>query len=322
VGANFIPSTAINQLEMWQADTFDPQTIDRELGWAASIGMNAMRVFLHDLAWDQDPSGLKDRMRQYLAIAWSHRIRTMFVLFDDCWNPDPKPGTQPEPKPGVHNSGWVRSPGNGKRNAPGFPAGLETYVRDIISSFRSDDRILLWDLYNEPGNSGYEAASLPLLERSFQWAREERPTQPLTAGIWKESLSDLSAFQAANSDVISFHNYADSEDLFKNIRRMSSLDRPILCTEYVARGAKSLFQTCLPVLRENQVGAFNWGLVSGKSQTIWPWGSPEQSGKDWKSLEPPLWHHDVFRRDGSPFDPEETSIISSLTGRNRKRPHP
>src|SRR5512133_1841758 len=111
VGCNFIPSTAINQLEMWQADSFDMKTIDRELGWAAAIGFNSMRVFLHDLVWQADAEGFKQRIKQYLAVAERHGILTMFVFFDDCWNTDPHLGRQPEPIPGVHNSGWVQSPG-------------------------------------------------------------------------------------------------------------------------------------------------------------------------------------------------------------------
>jgi len=100
VGSNYIPGTAINQLEMWQADSFDPATIDRELGWAEGIGMNTMRVFLHDLAWQQDAQGFLHRMDTFLAIAARHRIRPVFVLFDSCWDPAPTPGRQRAPVPG------------------------------------------------------------------------------------------------------------------------------------------------------------------------------------------------------------------------------
>ncbi len=90
VGADFLPSTAINELEMWQADTFDPVTIDRELGWAEAIGMNTMRVFLHNLLWEQDPKGFSQRIDQFLAICARHHIRPVFVLFDSCWDPQPQ----------------------------------------------------------------------------------------------------------------------------------------------------------------------------------------------------------------------------------------
>src|SRR5688572_24137605 len=80
VGANYIPATAINELEMWQADTFDPKRIDTELAWAESIGMNTMRVFLHDLAWKQDAPGFRKRIDTFLSIAAKHKIKPMLVL--------------------------------------------------------------------------------------------------------------------------------------------------------------------------------------------------------------------------------------------------
>jgi hypothetical protein len=313
VGANFTPSTAINQLEMWQSETFDPATIDRELGWAAGIGMNAMRVFLHYLVWTRDPKGFKSRIKKYLSLAWKHRIRTVFVFFDDCWSPDPKTGKQPDPRPGVHNSGWLQCPGAKQVTDTALHPVLEKFVKDIIKSFKTDRRILAWDLYNEPGNSNHGSETLPLLEKSVDWARSVNPVQPLTIGLWSDSLKDLNSFQIANSDIISFHNYNDSENLKAQITRLRELGRPLLCTEYLARGQKSFFQTCLPVLKNEKTGAFNWGLVAGKTQTIWPWNSPEQPGKVWNTIEPPLWHHDVFRRDGTPYDREETDCIRKLT---------
>ena len=173
-GSNFNPSTAINQLEMWQAGSFDPITIDRELGWAAEIGMNCMRVYLHHVAWEVDPEGFKNRMDQYMQIAGKHGIKTMFVFFDDCWNATYQAGPQPEPKPGVHNSGWVRDPGDLLFDKPELINTLEAYVRDVMNHFRNDKRIVMWDLYNEPGNSGYGDKSMPLLQKVFERSEERR----------------------------------------------------------------------------------------------------------------------------------------------------
>src|SRR5277367_5131966 len=97
VGANYIPSDAINQLEMFQAATFNPALNDKELGLGESIGMNTMRVFLQDQLWDQDPKGFTDRLNQFLAIAAKHHIRPLLVLFDSCWDPYPKLGPQHPP---------------------------------------------------------------------------------------------------------------------------------------------------------------------------------------------------------------------------------
>lgn len=315
VGANFIPSTAINQLEMWQADTFDPETIDRELGWAADVGMNVMRVFLHDLLWDADPRGFVERVDRYLAIADRHGIRTMLVLFDNVWDPEAHLGPQPAPVPGVHNSGWVQSPAKQETlafaNDAALQARLERYVKEVLGAFRDDRRVLMWDLLNEPGNSNIHTGCLPLLEAAFRWAREVAPSQPLTAGSWfLQTWAQVSKTSLHLSDVATFHNYDTEPDTAALIGRLRGYtDRPLVCTEYMARTVGSTFQTHLPLFRDQHVGAIHWGLVSGKTQTIWPWGSLPNPGVD----EPPLWFHDVFRADGTPYDAAETDFIRAIT---------
>jgi len=309
VGCNFLPSTAINQLEMWEAETFDTTTIDRELGWAEGIGFNTLRVFLHNLVWENDHDGFKKRINIFLNITSRHHIKPLFVFFDDCWNPEPKYGKQPDPKPGVHNSGWMRSPNMSIHNDPSKWDVLEKYVKDILSTFKDDDRILLWDLYNEPGNSDYNASSMPLLKKIFEWAWSVRPSQPLTAGVWYDN-KDFNEFQLNNSDVITFHNYNKADDLEKEIQDLQKRGRPVICTEYMARTHGSTFEQNLPVLKKYNVGAINWGFVSGKSNTIFPWGSKEGSP------EPKVWFHDVFRKDGTPFDPNEVALIKKLTEKN------
>ncbi len=305
VGCDFIPSTAINQLEMWQDATFDPGTIDRELGWAADIGMNAVRVYLHDRVWQADAEGFKRRIDRYLDLAARKGIRTLFVLFDDCWNKDPKLGKQPEPIPGIHNSGWMQSPGSKIVADPSGWVRLESYVKGVVAAFAADERILMWDLYNEPGNNGLGDRSLPLLQAAFGWARAARPQQPLTAGIWYDNQA-LIDFQLEASDVVTFHNYNDASSLSEQIRRLKALGRPVICTEYMARTRGSRFATHLPIFKQEQVGCFNWGLVSGKTQTIYPWGSP--GGEP----EPEVWFHDIFHQDGTPFDRAEVELIVKL----------
>ncbi len=306
VGCNFIPSSAINQLEMWQADTFDPKTIDRELDWAAGMGLNTMRVFLHDLAWEDDAAGFKKRINQYLDLAGKHQIRTLFVLFDDCWNQHPKIGKQPDPVPGVHNSGWVQSPGSALVTNPKTWPKLEKYVKDIVSTFAGDKRIVMWDLYNEPGNNGLDEKSLPLVQAVFRWARDAKPQQPLTVGVWYGN-KKLNQYQLEASDLITFHNYNKADDLRRQIQDLKKLGRPVICTEYMARTQGSKFQTHLPIFKEEKVGCYNWGFVSGKTQTVFPWGSKKDSP------EPKLWFHDILRRDGTPFDPAEVAAIKKQT---------
>lgn len=306
-GADYIPHNAINQLEMWQADTFSPDVIDREFALAESIGFNTMRVFLHSIAWKEDPQGFKKRIDQFLSIAQKHHIQPMFVFFDDCWNKTAHAGKQPAPKPGVHNSGWVQDPGQpASQDEANFPE-LEKYVKDILGAFGKDDRILAWDLYNEPGNSGKEDKSLPLLKAVFRWAREAAPQQPVTAGLWNWSFEKLNAFQVANSDIITYHDYEDSLWHLRVVRLLKSFGKPLICTEYMARRNKSLFKTILPMLKNEHVGAINWGFVTGKTNTKYAWDTPIPDGS-----EPKLWFHDIFREDYTPYKQDEVNLIKKL----------
>ena len=308
-GCDFIPSTAINQLEMWQAESFDTATIDRELGYAQSIGLNCMRVFLHHLAWQQNPEGFKKRMKEYLAISSGKNIKTIFVFFDDCWNETYHAGTQPAPKPGVHNSGWLRDPGKLLYDDPALMKLLESYVKDVLRTFRNDQRVLLWDLYNEPGNSNYQNKSMVLLKNVFQWSRETNPMQPLTAGVWNKDLVDLNRYQLEASDIISYHNYENEKAHLEVIDSLRKYGRPLVCTEYMARLRNSTFFNIMPMLKKENVAAINWGLVSGKTNTKYAWDSPMPDG-----AEPKIWFHDIFRPDGTPYSEAEIDLIRSLTG--------
>jgi hypothetical protein len=326
VGANFLPSTAINELEMWQAETFDTATIAKELKWAASIGMNTMRVFLHDLVYKQDPEGFKKRIDIFLRIAARYKIKPLLVLFDSCWDPFPHLGKQHEPAPFLHNSGWVQSPGADALKDPTQYPRLKKYVTGIVSHFKNDKRVLGWDVWNEPDNTNnssygrfepYNKVELvhDLLEKVFVWTRSAAPSQPITAGIWagnwsvEDSLKPIEKLMIEQSDVISFHNYDKAEEFEKRIQWLQRYGRPLLCTEYMSRGNGSTFEGSLPVAKKYRVAAINWGLVSGKSQTIFPWDS-------WKikyTAEPDLWFHDIFRKDGTPYKQEEVDLIKQLT---------
>ena len=328
-GANYIPADAINELEMWQAETFDPAQIDRELGWAQQkFGMNTMRVFLHDLAWRQDPQGFKRRMDQFLAIAARHGVRPIFVLFDSCWDPNPKAGPQHPPIPGVHNSGWLQSPGREDLLNPANDARLRAYVEDVVGAFADDPRVLAWDVWNEPDNEGggtYEDKSSykselarieTLLPQVFAWARSRRPLQPLTSGIWagddwspKGKLWPIQRIQLTQSDIISFHNYGWPEEFESRIAQLRSWGRPLLCTEWLARSAGSTVDAILPVARRENVGMVNWGFVKGKIQTWLPWDSWDRP----YTLKPPtIWFHDLVKPDGTPYREREAELFRTL----------
>lgn len=326
-GKNYIPASAINELEMWQADTFDPERIDRELGWAEGLGVNTMRVFLHDLLWKQDSRGFRKRISTFLTIADKHRIKPMFVLFDSCWDPFPKLGRQRAPRPGVHNSGWVQSPGEKALKDDRQRGRLRAYVKGVVGSFKDDNRILAWDLWNEPNNlndSSYKkeepankvARVTELLPQVYGWARTAGVSQPLTSGVWKgnwsanSELSPMEKIQLELSDVISFHNYGTPDVFEERIKWLERYGRPLLCTEYMARGNGSTFAGTLPMAKQYHVAAMNWGFAAGKTQTNLPWDSWKHPYTD---REPAIWFHEIFDSSGKPYKPEEVELILSLT---------
>ena len=331
VGSNYIPATAINQLEMWQADTFDPQRVDLELGWAEAIGLNTMRVFLHDLPWQEDAAGFQKRIDMFLAIADKHHIRILFVLFDSVWDPNPKLGKQRAPTPGVHNSGWVQSPGAAALKDSSQWPRLETYVRGVVGAFAKDKRVLGWDVWNEPSNTNVPAYGKfeppnkkeivqKLLPKVFAWAREAGATQPLTSGLWEgdyakpQKLDPIAKIQFEQSDVLSFHNYGKPSAFQKQVHELHKYGRPVICTEYMARPRKSTFQGILPIAKAEKVGAINWGLVAGKTQTYLPWDSWTKSYVG--SRQPKVWFHEIFRTDGQPYSQPEVDLIRRLTQTN------
>ena len=332
VGANFLPANAINELEMWQSETFDEAEIDKELGWAESLGMNTMRVFLHDLLWKQDAEGFKNRLDRFLKIAAKHHIKPMLVLFDSCWEPEPKCGPQRPAIPGVHNSGWVQSPGLAMTDPSQYPR-LEQYVKGVVTAFANDDRIIAWDIWNEPNNmntSSYGAREPKnklalvelLLPQAFKWARSANPVQPLTSGVWDgdwapdSELTAIQKIQFENSDLITFHNYGWPEDFEQRVKWLQKHNRPLICTEYMARPVGSIFDLILPIARAHKVGVMNWGFVAGKSQTYLPWDSWQ---KPYVVQPPSMWFHDIFHTDGTPYRPAEIEIFKQMTGVSTKK---
>jgi hypothetical protein len=324
VGGNYITSTAINQLEMFQQGTYDPRRIDSELACARVAGFNTVRVFLHDLLWAQDRQGFARRLAQFVAIAASHGIKPLFVLFDSCWDPHPRLGPQRAPTFGVHNSGWVQGPGAEHIDDPRYSGVLKDYVTGVLSLFRTDNRVLGWDLWNEPDNPARVYRQVErtdklevvaaLLPQVFQWARAVDPVQPLTSGVWQGSWGDgrsaISGIQLDNSDVITFHSYGKPAEFEARIAELSPLARPILCTEYLARPLGSTVEGILPIAKRHNVGAFNWGLVAGKTETYFPWDSWDHP----YTAAPKVWFSDLLQPDGRPYQDSEIQTIRALTG--------
>jgi hypothetical protein len=332
IGCNYTPAYACNQIEMWAETTFDAGAIERELADAAGLGFNALRVYLHDLAFAADPAGFLERMDQFLGLAQRHRIGIIPVLFDSVWHPLPQPGPQHEPTPGVHNAGWVQSPGVAVLGEPARFRRLEPYVAGVVGHFRNDPRILLWDIWNEPDNANEAACGprdlgaaksevvRPLLDLAFTWTRAAGPTQPLTSGLWAgdwdtASLTPLRRRQLDSSDIITFHCYGDAAAMAARIAVLRPLGRPIVCTEYMARPHGSTFEAILPLLAREGIGAISWGLHRGRTQTHLAWDT-------WAAPcagEPDIWFHDILWPDGRPYRDDEARLIRRIAATHAGR---
>lgn len=324
VGCNFTPSTASNQLELWQAETFDPETINRELGWAAGIGMNSIRLFLHDLMWVIEGKGFLDRVDRVLDIAAGHGISVMPVLFDGIWDPEPRPGPQRAPRRGIHNSTWVQGPGAAVVADRSRWASLRPYVEGVIDRFGADERIVAWDLFNEPDSPNFfylrrdptrkRERIADLLELVWDWAEEVDPSQPLTVGVYlvpasrhPGRASRVARIALERSDIVSFHCYGPEPVLQRTIEGLARLGRPLVCTEWMGRPASP--PALIDVFHRTGVGCYTWGLVDGRSQTRYPWTSWVR-----RSTDRTPWFHELFHPDGTPYDPAEIAAFRRATG--------
>ena len=315
-GFNYVPANAISYTEMWMPYAFDPELIDRELGLAEEVGFNCLRVVLPFVVWEHDPEAFKQRLNDFLEICDNRGVKVMFTLFDDCaFGSDiklrnPWYGKQPEVLVGWYANGWTPSPGHDMvRDSETWPR-LEAYVKDVISSFKDDERVWVWDLYNEPTNGGLGDTSLPLVSKVFEWAREVAPSQPLTVGVWKGTALHDIVF--AESDIITFHSYGPGIGVARQIQALKVHGRPIINTEWLNRNMGSRVESCLPVFVEENVGAMHWGLVNGKTQTHLHWGWKPGKG------EPEVWQHDLFHGDHTPYDENELMLFKkAIRGANK-----
>jgi hypothetical protein len=302
-GFNYLPSSAVNFIEFWQGATFDEPTIRRELELAASVGFNTCRVNLMFEVHVAERESLQRNFETFLSIAAQHGILTMVCFFDDCSSSgSPVAGPQGEPLPGLHNSRQVGSPAADIVRDPLRWVALEEYVRSYVVRYADDPRVLCWDLYNEAGQCGLEGASLPLLEAAFTWARQSRPTQPLTSGIWQTGLAELTRRTLELSDILTFHSYGPTEKLERFLTLLEPFGRPILCTEFLARTLGSRLETHVPYFKSRRIGCYSWGLVNGRTQTHLPWSHLP-------APEVPEWFHDLFNADGTPYSETEIALL-------------
>jgi len=327
VGSDYIPAYAVNQFEMWLGASFDSDRVALEFTWAENLGMNTMRIFLHDQLWQQDQGGFRRRIDRVLSQAKKHNIRPILVLFDSYGDPFPDINKPRIGRPGIRNSGWVQSPGDRALADPKQETRILEYAENLVLAFADDDRILAWDVWNQPDNmndESYGRVELPkkielvtaLLPKVFRYVRAGRPTQPLTSSLWHgdwsspDKLSPIEKIQIELSDFISFQNYDKPEEFEKRIQWLQAFHRPVMCTGFLARSSGSTLQAILPIARKYNVAAINWGLVAGKTQTWLPNDSWERPYTD---RNPSIWASEIFTSNGKPYRQEEVDYIRSMT---------
>ncbi len=307
-GFNYVARYAVNSTAMWQAETFDADIIDEELGWAHAAGYTSVRVQLQVVVWDADRDGFMQRFERFLELARRHGLKVTPVLFDDLNLAaiEPVTGPQPEPVPGVHNARWTPGPGaEDVRNRAAWPK-LERYVRDLVGTFKRDERILFWDLYNRVGDGGLGEHALPLMNQTFNWARDVNPRQPMAIATWGRFGSAIGARIHERSDFITFQSFESATTVERLLLLMEHYERPIICTAWLMRQGDNTFEEMLPLFASRRVGWYNRGLVNGKTQT-WIQQAEFRSETD-----PDVWQHDVFHADGEVYRQDEVVLIKAF----------
>lgn len=327
-GCNYMSADCANRMDQWQAEGFEErlQTTDEELALAHEIGFNSIRIIPEFFIWQQDHDGFMERFERYLQVAHKHGISCMVVFGNDCMPPKEEAlkrfrlGKQ-EFALGYHGGrkvsqhGVLNEPGYHLLDEPELAAQHYEWVREIITKYKDDERILIWDLFNEPGNSRRGSMSLPHLKKFFEIAREINPIQPLTSCVWRmgdmPDFCEIEQFALENSDIISYHDYNSYAKNVEIIHFLKKLGRPIVCTEWLARCMQNNVEEMFPLFFLEKVGCYNWGFVAGKYQTFEPWEHV------WSDLEknPNLnfdftkWFHDLYRPSLRPYNPKEIEII-------------
>ncbi len=328
-GCNFMPSDCCNRIDQWQEFGFEErmETTRRELALAASIGFNTVRMILEFEVWDKEHDGFLKRLDRVLEVCFENGITAMLVLANDCSVPKslytpPHLGEQ-HVDVGYHGGRKV-SPhksygGEDTRfhilDDPDIRPRYYEMVREIVTLYAHDPRVIVWNIFNEPGN-GRGSESLPYMERFFEICREIGPDQPLCADVWgamKDGRAPTEIQQRALelSDVVSYHCYSPLEGQISMIEQLRRWGRPAFCTEWLHRICRNTVEDAIPLYYLEKIGCYNWGFVAGKYQTYEPWETIWQQVEAGKGdrFDLTKWQHDLMRPSLRPYDPKEIELI-------------
>ena len=334
-GFNYVPSDCVGWLEMWQEydHASKVETIRRELALAARIGFNAVRQFLAFDVWLYQHDSFMANVEEYISIAAENGLGVMLALISDGGVPKKEPvfgevkttrgvhagedNAAPE-IPGIFPSErkWEPSmpivdpkPKFSPVDEPALAEQFYRYVDELAEKYAKDERVIFWNVWNEPGNSNRGTLSVPHIRRAFEILRAHDPIQPLAADLWRfpknNKLTAEETVAAELSDVISYHDYGSLDHSVRVIEFLRGFGRPMLNTEWLHRVQFNSVYTHLPLYYNNGIGIFNWGLVEGKFHGKEPWENCWRRYAAGEKLDITKWQHDLLRANLRPYDPEE-----------------
>ena len=334
-GCNYMGSDCANRIDQWQEYGFEEKlkTADREFALMEKIGYNSIRIIIEYEVWDRQHDGFMDRLDRYIETAWRHGITSMIVLSNECSvrTPTFQPAVFGEQfwEWGFHGGKewktWYAHGTDTRYNLLDDPEVVPHYydmVREIMTKYARDERVIAWNVMNEPGN-GRASKSLPHLKKFFEIGREIDPIQPLMADVWRgmkncRATTEIEQYALEKSDVISFHSYTSYDDNIRLIYQLKKIGRPAINTEWLHRFYQKL-EEIFPLYFLERIGCYQWGLVQGKYQTYEysqaTWQKYERDGYEAvKHIDFTKWCHDLYRFGGRfPYDPKEIEVIKKYT---------
>ncbi len=329
-GCNFIPSVCANRADMWQAYDCERHfaVAEKELKLCKEIGFNTIRIFLEFNVWLAEHDSFMANLERFITLADSLGISILMGLTSEAQLPRggsyiPKKLGEQEYAWGYHQGRWPLTEEQKALTPYHFaelPEVSEKFyemVREVVGKYAQDNRIIVWNVYNEPGVVIRERA-IPILERMFAECRALDPIQPLCADVYYSYYSYDKIETAAEkvaldlSDIISFHSYMAYDLMVPQIKELKKLNRPIFMTEWLSRTSWSTVEDLYPLFYLENIACYCWGFVLGKTQTNEPWEdywNHFYSGDPKAKYDFGRWMHDLFRPNYRPYIPEEIELI-------------
>ena len=333
-GFNGYPSNCVNRVAFWQSYNHEnvAKQIEYEFELAKKTGFNAVRTIIMLEIWLYEHDSFMKNLEEYITLAHKYDIGVMLVFGNDCNVPkefysfrlgeqNVDCGYHSGIKRGQHSATHVTH-GYQLNDEPEYFDKFCDMVSEIAEKYAHDERIEIWDVWNEVGNSMRGMMSAALMKKTFEIIRSFNPIQPLTADCWTYD-ADLQPYAEEQllaldlSDVITFHYYGSYPNMVRIIKNLKErYDRPLINNEWLNRIEHNNVDEIFPLFYLEKVGSYHWGLIQGYSQTYEPWGcymkeiaDPDYHGdKDFTKLQ-----HDLYRFNGLPYIAKEIKLIKEFS---------